>query len=348
MTTTVHVTKIWQPRTVFAAIFTVTLLLAHTRSAFAATAMYDGIQCQVQGGPAQSALVSKGTTSITNISSSTPVAIQCPVPKTTSGPGLTQDQITDVAVYVSGGPRTTVQTIFEVWFADGSSQTEQSPTAVALDNSTPINNVDNPNGWAWISTSTTAAVSNYWTPDMGLGYANQWLYAEMAVLLSPGASLDEYYVVENGPPQTTTIFPASICTPASDNKDPFTVGAKSNAPDGAFGSDGPSGMFFFGDAPPPADFQCVTLLPSGPDPFITAVVRSPVSDVDTATATAIGGGVLGSISGWPGDTNQPLIGLFFENPQTIGTKWSEVDQSGNPEGDFALLSFRVGPDYNNQ
>jgi hypothetical protein len=166
------------------------------------------------------------TGKIKNISTQT-MNIHCPIVKTTSGPGITNDQLAwaDVPVQTSGGAA--VECRINMWHSE------------TIDDS--IGNL------IWISSnsrSTTGTMrvdtsvfspTSFWNFGSDAGVP-KWLFADLICELPPQASITNYSVNERGTNQTGyRIYPSLSCSPDSTNNQNWRNIPERPAPDISFG-----------------------------------------------------------------------------------------------------------------
>ena len=157
------------------------------------TTKYDPTACfAVESGLNTSATLVRSNTGNTttatlkNISSGA-VNVFCPIIKTTSGPGITNDEIWDANVPVTVPAGQDVQCGIEVFdnqiFIDGSNFVESAFTEASTSGTMNI-------GFQ----SNFGSPQDYWD---GFGTAPSWYYADIECQLAPGASLGPgYYGVD--------------------------------------------------------------------------------------------------------------------------------------------------------
>jgi hypothetical protein len=189
-TTAIKETKMGQARichkaTLFAGSILV-MLVTYEGTSHAVSNTYNGSQCHgVQHSEESTMTRSSGT--ITTSSSGT--AVVCPIIKTTSGPGITGDEISSVTVAASAGNTTCYLGVYnankyQLW-DDTNLQEEDSAT------------LSSSNSW---SITLTSIQDGYWE-----GYEDHdtWYYAELyCTFNNAGSNIVSYTVNESGTAQT--------------------------------------------------------------------------------------------------------------------------------------------------
>jgi hypothetical protein len=189
------------------------------------------------------------TAKLTNPSTGFTVNVFCPIIKTTSGPGIANDQIWDANVPVTVPSGQTVQCGIEVFdnqpFPElGNNFVESSFTSLISSGTMNI-------GFE----SQFSGPSDYWD---GYGTAPAWFYADIECQLPPGASLGPgfYSVDEEGAVQPNRIYPVSACSPDPANGmfwHMFDFDLGSDPQGGGLASNGVStGPKFIWDCPAPS------------------------------------------------------------------------------------------------
>ena len=177
----------------------------------AVTTGYTGRNCIGQTNADQANFGLNGNTIKANKS----VTVVCPVPKTTSGPGITLDNIQQVTVSVTGNVTCELQ---------------------ISTNFIPAGEISN----LWYSDAEVAITNKITFGDSGLdGFwratrtADDWLYAEIICSLPQGGQLSSYSVIEAGTNQLVSgkgyaILPPSYCRPDGANKQGWQIPYDSN------------------------------------------------------------------------------------------------------------------------
>ena len=120
-----------------------------------------------------------------------------------------------------------------VWDVDASG-THSGPSLVAADRTAwsfgpnpsnePLDLCTSRTGWAGgpvcgnVGGTDVDTVVNYYAPSTH----DEWRYVEFECTLTPGMTLENYVVTENGSLQTSTIYPDSWCFP-NGNTSPYAV-----------------------------------------------------------------------------------------------------------------------------
>jgi hypothetical protein len=186
------------------------------RPCFAVSNTYNGSLCHGASHTDEATLTRSSGTITTNTAYT---QIVCPIIKTTSGPGITGDEISSVTVTASAGTATCYLGIYNAnkyqYYWDTNLQEEDSDT------------LSSSNSW---SVTLTSYQDGYWE-----GYEDHdtWYYADLfCQFTSSNANIVNYTVVESGTAQTKyRIANAANCaqTPESDASYAYYKGDPYNA-----------------------------------------------------------------------------------------------------------------------
>jgi hypothetical protein len=196
----------YAPLTIALGFSLVTALVPRSASALISNT-YDPRSCLAKHKVENDALVRTVSNNIGKIQNTTggPVTIFCPITKTTSGPGITNDQIWDAAVPAQDPSNLGVSCGIEVF---------QTPNYI--DDAGQLDNFVESN-WMGVTGNGTITIgfesdfgspSGYWT---GNGGPPSWYYANISCVLPNNASITNYTIRENGTVQSKRIFTASNC-----------------------------------------------------------------------------------------------------------------------------------------
>jgi hypothetical protein len=185
------------------------LMSLPTRAFALINTTYDVTKCLGSSQTVNSSSSLKRTTgSIQNISGSQ-VTLFCPIVKTTSGPGISTDEIWDATVPATATNGATVSCGIEVFqsqfFDDGTNFVESNWSSVTGSGTITI-------GFE----SEFGSPQDFWD---GSGIPGAWYYADISCLLPAGTSIQNYTVSESGTPQNNRIYTTSSCAPDAGDTD---------------------------------------------------------------------------------------------------------------------------------
>jgi hypothetical protein len=192
--------KFW--RSAPALVLVLTLVSGPSRAAddpHTETSSYTGRNCVGSTDFDQKAFVLVGNA----VKATSPVTVVCPVPKTTSGPGITLDAIKQISMTVSGS----VSCILSL-------------ASNYITGSSNIWYTDMQSASGGHVTFGEPPFQNYWRINRS---ANDWLYAQIYCSIPTNGQLVSYNVIEHGYTQLAAgkgyaILPPSYCRPDGANK----------------------------------------------------------------------------------------------------------------------------------
>jgi hypothetical protein len=143
---------------------------------------------------------------ITNGSQTDTATVHCPILKTTSGPGVVNDQLWFVGITLAG-PASGSTCTLNVWQMSTSSAFNMNMGPLKVDTQSTDTNSSTINGPGTYTMYVEQGGSfhGYWGDDQ------TWSYADATCTLSPGASITYYTVGEEGSPQNSLLLPSTMC-----------------------------------------------------------------------------------------------------------------------------------------
>jgi|HubBroStandDraft_1064217.scaffolds.fasta_scaffold73055_2 hypothetical protein len=256
--------------------------------------------------------------------------IICPIPKTTSGPNVSDDALQDVSLFTieNGNPVTCTLDVY-----NSSVSGDNSPNLEMQDTG------ESANGVLDFTSYYVGDTYDYWDAEWSSG----WFYVEAECDLMPGQGVQSYTVQESGVVQPqTVIFPASTCFPdAANNTDDWQwdltslsstspggfvqAVANNNSTDcGSFGC----GLFVW---------DCPLLGAVSPGPNVTFAMTPTVNPQGTTQKDGCDGVWT---TQWPAGGSWPSVTISFT--ATPGSSF-QCTQSLPGDGDGQLLSYRTTP-----
>jgi hypothetical protein len=175
---------------------------------------YDVTKCR----PAELDEVSELSAKSNNLSNVGPniVTVHCPVVKTTSGPGLGNDNLVNITIPVTGNQQ--VECDWDVWRSDIPSQT--SSNQLMHVEGVPTNGVI-------VVGPDEFNIGGFWDGD-----GDGWYFVDMQCELQPGSGIANYTTDEGGTLQSGRIFPASSCAPDPSTTFAYELAYDSDPPGG--------------------------------------------------------------------------------------------------------------------
>ncbi len=289
------------------------LLTAFAAPASAGTLVYyKGTDCRPDGD--SQAFTKNADGSI--VAGSNGSNITCPITKTTSGPGVTDDSIYAAELQIDTGPNATSRVacslfVYQNIFTDGN-HTNIVPGQIfneAIAEGAHLTAIG-------FDSETT---NNFWSPAGG-----GWLTAEMHCELTAGATLFTYLVAENGTDQGTRIYGPSSCTKnAGMSASLFFVPSMN----GDLNNPGLMGYMESREGAAPDKFTVNCPAAAGSTRIVDVTASSNFND------NVYCGGVNVATKGTP----------EFQAVRTSITATSAFDCTQPGSGDGNLFSFRVNP-----
>jgi hypothetical protein len=268
---------------------------------------------------------SKGVHTLTNVSGGTQ-NVWCPIPRTTSGPGITNDLFysLQVPIQTSG----TVNCFINVWDTTITTYLDSASNSIY--------------GWTGsLSTSGTLTVTNlgYYPDDYwdGNGTGSDWYYMDFTCELPNGASMQSYTVQEWGTKQSTArIYPAANCQNDPNDNIPWEY---QPFPDPT--QNGPGGFLYAEAGTGPFEFDC----PVSTNVTVNFAVVPPTGGSNNVLGCKIENAALGTVT-------NPSLDWFvrgvsgFESTQILGPISTGSSHrmlwcgTPDPDGDGSIVSYR--------